>query len=112
MLLPFAQMMPGMEWIPLMVLSVGGGLTAGVLGILVGLAVSKSRFAFWAGVVASTSGAGSPLFFLVVAGRHLVPGAYALLAVPLLAGLPALLLSFRPSLRLLGEVEEDSGQAP
>jgi hypothetical protein len=41
----FAQMMPGMEWIPLMLLCIAAGLLAGILGTLVGLAVSKSRFA-------------------------------------------------------------------
>src|SRR5262245_38140676 len=100
----FAQMFPGMEWMPLMLLGLVCGLSAGALGTAVGLAVSKSRFAFWAGIAACASGACSPVFFFLVAGRHLAPAAYPLLALPLLAGLPAILLSFRPQVLWLGEV--------
>ncbi|HYT89023.1 MAG TPA: hypothetical protein VEL76_09965 [Gemmataceae bacterium] len=108
----FAQMMPGMEWLPLMLVCIAGGLLAGVLGTLVGLAVSHSRYAFWAGSVACATGIASPLFFLLVAGRHLASDAYFVLATPLLAGLPAVLLSFRPSVRWLAEGDDGSGETP
>jgi hypothetical protein len=112
MSLMFAQMFPGMDWISLMLLCLVVGLCVGVLGILVGLAVSNSRFAYRAGIFACVIGVGSPVFFLLVAGRHLMPQAYPCLAIPLFVGLVAVGLSFRCPVRWLGEVESRTTEAP
>src|SRR5262245_61711640 len=90
-----AQNFPGMELIPLMLLSTEGGSVVGVLGILVGLAVSKSRFAFWAGLVACAAGVGMPALVFLAARRYVSPQAYWFVAIPLLPGLVAVGLSFR-----------------
>jgi hypothetical protein len=99
----FANAVSGMEWLPLALLGMGGGLLVGAIGTLVGLAVSRSRFAFWAGAFACAIGIAAPVFFLAVAGRYLSLTAFPLLAVPLVTGLPAVLLSFRDPVRWLGE---------
>lgn len=93
-----AQNFPGMELIPLLFLSTVGGSVAGVLGVVVGLTVSKSRFAFWAGLVACAAGVG--MAALIFLNGHLLPEAYVYAAIPLLPGLAAVALSFRPPVRL------------
>jgi hypothetical protein len=91
--------------------SICAGLLAtviGVVGALVGMAVSKSRFAFWAGLVACAVTAGC-----MILGLHyhapFSSEAYWILSIAMPVGLLAILVSFRPALWWLGEVTEHRG---
>src|SRR5205823_1206868 len=70
------------------------GLFPAVVGVLVGMAVCKSRFAFWAGVVAYVLTVG---WLLIGLHDRLTSEAYWIMAIPLPVALLAMLLSFRPA---------------
>lgn len=93
----FAQMFPGMEWIPVMILSVSVGLIAGALGTLAAAFNSKSVFARWASGVACVLGLGMPLLLLLNVRGNLMPEGYLCVAVPLVPGLIALGMTWWPS---------------
>jgi hypothetical protein len=93
----FAQMFPGMEWIPVMILSVSMGLIAGALGTLAAAVNSKSVFARWAAGGACALGLGTPALLLMNVGGSLTPTAYLCVAVPIVPGLIALGMIWWPS---------------
>jgi hypothetical protein len=99
-LIASGQLAAGAEFLGLLVIA---GELPGFLGILVGIARRKSRFAFRAGLISCCLGAGLPLLlYLLPDGRDLTYEGYLLLATPLLTGLPAIMLSFRSPLQWLG----------
>ena len=85
------------ELIPLTVLLICIGLFCGTASLLMGVLVSKSRLAFCCGLIALASGFLSPALIWILAGRHLSPHGYLLLASPLLPGLLGVGLSQIPS---------------
>jgi hypothetical protein len=91
-----AQMMPGMEWIPLIVVLVWGGHSCGAVSIVTSVLLSKSRFALYCGLVAVVVGFLSPPLLWILAGGHLRPSGYLLLASPILPGVVGAGLSQMP----------------
>jgi len=97
-----AQMMPGMQFLPLLIATVVIALSMGVLSLCLVLFLPDSklgrqcaRWTIWLGLA-------SPLLFAFLTGSHLLPIGYYILASPLLVGLLAYLLSephVRPFLR-------------
>jgi hypothetical protein len=85
-------MMPGIQWIPVMLLLTGVGLltgfTAVVLRLLAPTAVAGRRL----GISAIAIGFLSPLFFLMVVGDELIPLAYLIIASPAVPGGLALMI--------------------
>jgi hypothetical protein len=86
-MVPFlAQMMPGMEWIPFMILALIVGhllwLIAHILRIHPGISSAGWKFS----VAAVSTGVGSTLFFMAVIGKNLLPIGYFLTATPAIPG--------------------------
>ena len=86
----FAQMFPGMELIPVAILSVGVGLTAGAVGALAAAVDARSMVARWAAGVACVLGLGMFLLLLVVVGPRVDAIAYLVVSSPALIGLVTL----------------------
>ena len=86
----FAQMFPGMELIPVAILSVGVGLTAGAIGALAAAVDARSMVARWAAGVACLLGLGMFLLLLVVVGTQVDAVAYLVVSSPSLIGLVTL----------------------
>jgi hypothetical protein len=89
----FAQMFPGMEWIPLMLLVTEGGILCAVISIGASVLFTNSRFAFGLGAFAVAIGVLSPLAFLCLTANRMFWYAYVFLASPALAGAMGLWLS-------------------
>lgn len=87
-----AQMMPGMEWIPVMEMVTVGGLLCGVVGLLLRIFGSSERAGLLMGKMSVGIGLGSAILFLVVEGTRLFPIAYLILATPVVPGLITLVL--------------------
>ena len=92
-----AQNMPGMEWIPLIVVLMWGGIGCGAVSMLASVILTKSRFAFRCGLVAVVIGVLSPPLLWILTGSHLSLHGYSLLASPILPGLLGVGLSKIPS---------------
>lgn len=87
-----AQMMPGMEWIPVMLLSTLGGLAVGLLAILL-RPFARARVAGRRlGIGALVIGIVFPLFFLCVVGGEVYPITYLIFASPAALGGVAILI--------------------
>jgi hypothetical protein len=106
----FAQMFPGMGWIPVMILSVSVGLMAGALGTLAAAVNSNSAIARWAAGVACVLGLGMPLLLLINVGGSLMPVGYLCVAVPAVPGLIALGMIWWPSIPPSPAASVDAGQ--
>jgi hypothetical protein len=91
-----------MEWIPVMLLSTGGGLVVGLLAIVLRpfakARVAGRRF----GIAALVIGIVFPLFFLCVVGSEVFPIAYLIFASPAALGAVALLIYPRREMEARG----------
>ena len=87
-----AQMMPGMEWIPVMLVLTVGGLADGFLAILLRPFGRPRLVGRRLGIAALVIGIVSPLFFLVVVGNEVFPIVYLSLAGPAVLGGIAVLI--------------------
>lgn len=108
-----AQMFDGMEWIPLMVLSTGGGLVVGLLAILLRPFASARVAGRRLGVAAIVIGVVFTLFFVCVVGSEVFPVAYLIFASPALLGGVALVIYPRKYIERRGfPVEPASRDGP
>lgn len=89
---PLAQMTPGMEWIPVMLLCTVSGLVAGLLAILLRPFARVRAAGRGLGILALAIGIASPLFFLCVVGSEVFPIAYLIFASPAALGGVAILI--------------------
>lgn len=89
MAIPLAQNMPGMEWLPLMLLFTAGGLLFAVMALVLrpfGRArIAGRRLSIGAIIIGVTSTS----FFAAVVGNEFMPIAYLFLASPALVGIIA-----------------------
>lgn len=90
-----AQMFPGMEFIPLMLLLLGSGAIVCAVGILFGLLQASSTVAFRLGVAGVAIGVLGTLFFWLVVGENLTGTGYLMLFSPAVLGSAAVMLSYR-----------------
>ncbi len=88
----FAQMMPGMEWIPLILLTMAVNGLCGLVSLYGSLFFPQSKCGFRAGWASVIIGAVSFLFFLLVIGGNLTPVGYSLISAPSTAGVLGLLV--------------------
>ena len=94
---PLAQMMPGMEWIPVMLVLTVGGLALGFLAILLRPFARSRLLGRRLRIAALVIGVVSPLFFLVVVGSEVFPIVYLFLAGPaVLGGIAVLIYPRKP----------------
>ncbi len=89
-----AQMMPEMEWIPVMVVVTVGGLLTGIVALLLRIFGSGALSGSKLGKTAIGIGVGSAVLFLTVNWTRLNPIAYLILATPAIPG--AIALTIRP----------------
>lgn len=78
--------MPGMEWIPLMLLVTTGGLVLGVTALVLRPFAGARTIGRRLSICALITGIASTLFFAAVAGNHFVLVAYLFVASPAIVG--------------------------
>lgn len=89
----FAQMFPGMEWIPAMIAVTVGALVCGAISIGASVLFTNSRFGFRCGILAVVIGVLSPPLFFCLTASGMLWHAYAVLASPALPGVLGVWLS-------------------
>jgi hypothetical protein len=92
-----AQMFSGMEFIPLIILSNGIGLTAAAFGTLIAAFNKRSVIAWWCAFTACFLGIGMPLLMLFRVGGLLDLTAYQYATAPLITGLVAFAMIYWPN---------------
>jgi hypothetical protein len=97
----FAQMFPGMEWIPVMSLLLWGSILCGSVSIGASLCCPKSSFGFRTGILTIIIGVMSPPLFFCLTGNNLTKYAYLYLASPIVPGLLGVGLSRLPAGKVL-----------
>jgi hypothetical protein len=94
----FAANMPGMEWIPVILVSMSVNGLCGLASVFASLFFPRSMFGYRAGLASLLIGALSVPVFLCVIGRHLYPVGYVFIAAPsLLGGLGLMVYATRRS---------------
>ena len=88
----FAQMMAGMEWIPLILLTMAVNGLCALVSLYGSLFFPQSKCGFRAGWASVIIGAVSFLFFLLAIGGNLSPVGYILIPAPSIAGVLGLLV--------------------
>ena len=92
MSLPVAAMFPGMEYIPLILMSLGVGVLTGIVSVVTALTRQRAASRGCAGLCIVVSLI-STIIFVFLIGRNLYPHAYAIMAAPSLLGWISLRLS-------------------
>ncbi len=88
-----AMLFPGMQWIPIGILTTSAGWTIGAVGILAASLDRRSLIARWAIAMTCILGVAAPMLMFVTVGARDFDGvAYLLIATPLLPGVVGILL--------------------